>query len=411
MDSKSSVIGLVIENYKEFIDISRSLELLATKKQIYLKILDLSELYQDKKYCQAVKLISIPHETHRITSIKRSQPFSNYKSYEKLCTVVKNKKIAISFLRDCEIIISGIQTIFQRIVYASLGKDILFITYHRHLLFDDTLHRAGSYLNRWAGFMQRYIPQSIQCLFLDKKGVGFADIYLVLGEINRDYLVDNGVCKTSVSLLGSSEYKQNMINKNNVTKKTQLSICYITAAFDWIDDKEGEECQSIKIDKIIKLVERLRGFSLTIRVHPREERQKYDDFSMLYSFVSIEYPSENSIMEDLSRHDIIVGGLSTTLFESMMLEKLCIFYLLEQELDRYRKIMHHYTIRYFMSIQDVEKELLLFDKNPASDKFQEILDQQRSLVAKAIHVEKGITAIEKIADHISDAIYQKEINK
>jgi hypothetical protein len=386
-------IALVVENAKELNDYILVLNNLQTLHNIKVYIIYLAEIYQDKKQDELLKNINFQYEILKIKNIY-TKPFKTYSMFEKIRLVRQNIKDMFDFIQECNLLLSGVQTIFERVLYSQISKHKLPVkafVYHRHLLFDDTVNTSSSKLVHNSIIYGLFSIFNLDGFLIEKKAVGFADKYLVLGDINKSYLIEKGIDATKIVTVGSLEYDD--IESSVLKSDFNISnpkICYITSACEWIGDTEGEEYQKEKIDNFLNYCQKENLKDIIIRLHPREDFEKYEQLKEKYNFIKLQYPSNTKLLEDLQEFDVIVGGFSTVLFEVMLINKKVIFYTLEEEKYRYKSLIDNFTLPYITSMDDFKEEL-----------------QQSNIIngSKFITYDKNEKAIDRIV-----ALLEKELN-
>lgn len=351
-------IALIVENSKELHDYIIVLNKLNCDIKIKLYIVYLAEIYQDLN--QDILLKNINFE-YKILNLKNlyDKSFKEYNLIEKIKLVQNNIKLIYNFIQNCNILLSGIQTVFERVLYCKIKKNklpIKTIVYHRHLLFDDKVNTSSSKLIHNSVVYKLLSLLNLDGLLIEKKAVGFADQYMVLGEINQSYLIEKGINKEKIHKVGSIEYDN--IEQFIIEKKYDLStpnICYITSACEWIGDHEGESYQRSKILNFLEYCKKAKYKKVTIRLHPREDYKKYEILKTNYSFLDLQYPSNNNILQDLSIFDVIIGGFSTVLFEVMLINKRVLFYSLDEEKYRYEDLIEKFDLDVITNVNHFSK--------------------------------------------------------
>lgn len=369
--------ALIVENNKELSDYISILNELHKDSLIFVKLILLAEIYNDLSQYESLKHINFKYEMLVIKN-PYDLSFSKMPFLKKLYIILSNRKRLFHFILDCNILFSGIQTVFERSLFNDIKKskiNIKVISYHRHLLFDDGVNTNLSDNRKYSikKKLSRFI--GLDWMFIDNKGVGFSDKYLVLGEVNKRYLISKGVNSESIFVVGSLEYD----HIPTITKKDETqSACYITGAFEWIGDYEGDTYQNQKIDAYINAFHN-NGSDVWIRVHPRENIKKYNTLKQKYPFVKIQKATDNPLLEDLSRFDVLIGGISTALFEASLLnnDNNIAFVLHVDEFYRYRNLINSIELPYFFSIEESihsmvsgirirEKNVILYDEKESA---------------------------------------------
>lgn len=375
--------GLIVENNKELKDYIDILNKMSLTQELCVKIVLLADLYKDFSQYETLKNIKFNYSLMDIKG-NHNVSFVKLSILDKVVIVLKNKNKIFEFIKDIDILLSGVQTVFQRMLYSQINNNklpIRTVVYHRHLLFDDGVNTAKT----WKSLkIVKYISSvlGLEGFFIDIKAVGFADYYIVLGEVNKKYLVSKGVFPKKVYPLGSLEYDSIEAIATPIKQGTKKSICYITGACEWIGDVEGEFYQKDKLKQYCEFFkDRLDLYEVWIRVHPRESIEKYYNLQTKYPFVKLQYMSDNPLLVDISQFDILIGGMSTVLFEAYLLDKEIIFFILEVEMYRYKKFIQQENIRTISGLSD-----------------NELVGQKQEI--NVISYDKSKKAIERICDFL-----------
>lgn len=375
--------GLIVENNKELKDYIEILNKMSLSQELYVQIVLLADLYQDFSQYETLKKITFNYSlldikgNHNISFVKLSV-------LDKIKIVLKNKKEIFEFVKDIDVLLSGVQTVFQRVLYSQINKNklpIKTVVYHRHLLFDDGVNTAKTWKS---SKIVRYIASvlGLDGFFIDVKAVGFSDYYIVLGEVNKKYLVSKGISAKIIYPLGSLEYDSIEAIATPIKQSTKKTICYITGACEWIGDVEGELYQQDKLKQYCEYFkDKLESYEVWIRVHPRESIEKYQDLQKKHSFINLQHMSDNPLLVDINQFDILIGGMSTVLFEASLLDKEIIFFILEKEMYRYQNF--------------IQQENINTISNLSNDEF---VSQRQKM--NVISYDKSKKAIEQICDFL-----------
>jgi hypothetical protein len=262
-------IGIIFENSKELSDllkVVRSIQFIDIK----VKIISTSNIYHDKDSNEILNKLRDNEEVIFIEKTKKK--FNELTAFQKFLHVKKVEKKLCDYFQDVNIVLSGIQTVFERVLYKNLSKKkIPFLVYHRHLIFGSSFKKSK--LNNV--FLKKIINKlNMNEWFSIIPNVGFGDKYLVLGELNKKYLLENGISSDDICITGSLEYDDINKYKDKNIKTIKNSICYITGAYEWHNYLERENNQKFKIQELITFTQN-NNYDLTIRVHPRENKEKY----------------------------------------------------------------------------------------------------------------------------------------
>jgi len=405
MSQKILLITLCPENSQELDDFIKILNSLARKQKIKVKIISLAKLYRDNLFNNLLNQIQFPYEILEVQPIfKEKTPFPYLHPIKKILTVILNKEKIHNFISNSDIFLVGIQSVFQRLLYCISKAKGKTISFHRAILFP-----IFSKTSRGAGTINKIFKKILKLLRIEyiispKSGIGYADYYFVLGENNKKYLELHGIPSERIFITGSPTYDEvgnfKKLNKRNNLGGKIINLYYITSAFEWIGDEKGESRQRRKIKEIIKLCQTNSNIKLTIRVHPREPTKKYQNLERKYPFLKIDYYKSINLLRDLSKYDIICGGLSNVLFEAMLIDKLVIFYLLKEEVSLYRHILRLTRIKYFTNIEEIEN--FIKKVKDSTRIFSSYLNTQRSIVRKIIYCDSEKKAADRISDLLLD---------
>lgn len=362
--------ALIVENNKELKDYIDILNEISKEKNIFVKIILLADIYKDNAQFETIKFINFPYD---MLCIKNPYNYSFVKlpNLVKIKLVLQNKNKIFNFISDVHVLLSGVQTVFERVLYSQIKSkklDIKTIVYHRHLLFDDGVNTKKNWKSSIL-IKQIFSLFGLQGFFIDVKAVGFADQYIVLGYVNQQYLVNNGILATNVHPLGSLEYDNlDLITEKEINYKKQ--VCYITGACEWIGDIKGEQYQNKKIHEYCNFFEdKLDLYDVWVRVHPREPLDKYKRLQEKYPYIKLQYMTNNPLLFDLNQFDILIGGVSTVLFEANLINKLIVFFLLEEEMYRYHTLIHQLQLQITTCLsmefkfQSNLKNIIYYDKS------------------------------------------------
>jgi len=338
---KNICIGILFENYKELNDLLQVANDLTKKANVTIKIISPSKLYNDSKSDDLLNNQKEEIDIYYISPHK-TKKFQLLSSIEKFFIVLKERKKMIQFFNDVDIVLSGVQIIFERLLYKELKKNnIKFFVYHRHLLFKNNINKKNPvYDIPLFKFFASFL--NLDCIVSEIPNIGFADKYLVLGKVNSDYLLSFGVNKEDISVVGSLEYDDIELPLIDTNKKIKKQICYITSAFESIKHFRGEMNEQKKIIELIQYINKNSDeYELTIRIHPRANYEKYEKLQKEYPFVLLEYPNANSIIYDLYKYDLNIGGFSTAMFEIALFNKPILFYCFDEEIEEYSAILKY----------------------------------------------------------------------
>ena len=385
-------ISLIVENSKEFNDYIAVLNKLNLSLDIKVKIIYLANIYYDDKQEVLLDKIEFDYEVLSIENIY-NKPFKDYSLLEKIILIKSNTAHMLNFIKGCTILLSGVQTIFERVLYSQIKKynlQIKTIVYHRHMLFDDRVNTASSLvIHNW--FVYTLLSFfNMDGFLIEKKAVGYADKYLVLGEINKAYLIEKGIKKNKIECVGSIEYddleKFRLFASTNKVKK----YCYITSACEWIGDTEGEDYQKERLNNFLEYCKRENIREVTIRIHPREDVSKYEKLRQKFDFIKLQYPSINPLLEDLKEFDIFIGSLSTVLFEVLLINKKVIFYVLDEEMYRYEHLLQKFSLPYITKIEELKNCLAKYNNIDGSkfityNKNEKAIDRITNVIKKELN--------------------------
>ena len=412
------VVCACVENGQELLDLARVVRALyAVGVPIKLKLVSLEDIYQDRNLARIRHRLPFERDVLVVpTYFGRKKPFAYYPPLLKALTVLCTRRKLLSFCQGSDLAIVGIQSVFQRMLYAHFSNNMLFVSLHRALLFRThaKVNRAHEPLFRFADNLVRMI--SLQFMLPVKPGVGYADYYFELGQVNRDYLVEQGVNSRKVLVTGSPTYDWFYTESGELRDITPRSfsvtqrparLCYVTGAYEWIGDTLGEGFQRRKIANLVEFARLQSDVKVTIRVHPREPREKYERLVRMYPHIRLEYyDPRRDVFQDLEKYDVVIGTISQVMYDSVLMGKTAIFYLLPEELERYEKFFRKVGLETVQSFEQVVNliEMVLAGRIA---RIREYTDVQRSAVRKIIYLPE-IKPSELIAKNLHRLLAQEE---
>lgn len=412
MHKKYFVIILCAENSQELADFIDALNFLSNVVQIKVNIVSLELLYHDLLFNKMLRDRALfDYEVLRVAPVFKSEcPFPYLDAKKKVLTVLKRKGQIVRFAKTGDLVLVGIQAVFQRLLYSQL-KDRPFVAFHRAILFD---HQGRT--NRSQGLLCRGLSPLLKLMRLDyligpKSGVGYASHYLVVGDLNREYLESNDISPGRIVVVGSPTYDvvgRYCSSGEQASGNKPLRFYFITSAFEWIGDEEGECWQKKKIREFINLARNNNDISLTIRVHPRETADKYELLKKKFPFIKIDHYSSTDLFADLAKYDVICGGFSTVLFEAMLINKPVIYYLTQEEQARYQYGIEQTKLQYFTNIKEVNAMIQNRFLGGDKESMKQLLENQQQIVSRVIYSDSKENAAERIAVVLLDIIKNKK---
>ena len=122
MDKSTNQLGVIAENYNELKDLlDLALDFIKINKDYSIKVLSTSKIYNDFK-AEKLLLDLKKHVDVFFLPAPKNKTFSQMNAFEKLLYVYKVKRDCINFFSDVNFVLSGIQIIFERIIYNDLRK-------------------------------------------------------------------------------------------------------------------------------------------------------------------------------------------------------------------------------------------------------------------------------------------------
>ena len=401
MNKERFVITLCAENSQELADFVDVLNILSKIVTIKVNIVSLELLYHDLLFNGVLcKKALFDHEVLKVAPLFKSKysfPYLNAK--KKVLTVLKRKNQIVRFAKTGDLVLVGIQAVFQRLLYSQL-KDRPVVAFHRAILFN---HQGRT--NRSRGLLCRGLGQLLKLMSLDyligpKSGVGYASHYLVVGNLNKEYLESNDISPDRVTVVGSPTYDvvdRYYSSGEQASGNKPLRIYFITSAFEWIGDEKGEYWQKEKIREFIDLARNSNDIDLTIRVHPRESSEKYELLKKNFPFIRIDQYNSTDLFADLAKYDVVCGGFSTVLFEAMLISKPVICYLTEDEQKRYKYGIEQTELQYFTNIKEVNAMIQNRFLGGDKESTKQLLEKQKETVRRIIYFDPEESASERIA--------------
>lgn len=408
MNEKTFIITLCLENSQELAEYVNVLNHLSDITAIRVNIISLELLYHDLLFSEILReRARFDYKVLKIAPVfKLNRPFTYLSSAQKAITVLKRRKEIIRFAEASNLVLVGIQSVFQRLLYSCL-KDRPFIAFHRAILFE-----YGGETSRTQRSFARHLGRLLKLIGLDylispQSGVGYAHHYLVIGHQNKSYLEFNGISSDQITVVGSPNYdaisRYRSSEKQNLASEP-LQVYFITSACEWIGDEERERDQKQKIEEIIDFANNNRHIRLTIRVHPRENAEKYTLLKKQFPFIEIDQYKSTDLFAYLAEYDVIIGGFSTVLFESMLINKPIICYLLEEELEKYRNAVEQTKMPYFTSFDDIKATIQNTFLSGGDGKIDEYLKKQQEPMSRVIYFDDKQSSSKRIAHLLLESI-------
>ena len=406
------VICACVENGQELLDLAKVVEALRSAEvPVRVKLISLEKVYQDRNLTWVRRNLPLWEEVLIVSIPFSKKPFAYYPLLLKAWAVLSARRKILSFCQESDLILVGIQSVFQRMLYASHSRHTPFVSMHRALLFnvEAKFNRARDLRFRLLYPLIRKSP--MQFMFPTTPGVGYTDYYFEIGQVNKEYLVEQGVDPERIFITGSPTYDWFYTesgklkiggdgSKPSFEPRRPVRLCYITGAYEWVGDNVGEKFQKQKIAELIDFTRLRADVSMTIRVHPRERLEKYKLLVKTCPHVSLEqYNPRRSIFEDLDKYDVVIGTISQVLYDSVLMGKLVIFYSLPGEIQRYDKFFQRTGIQPVQSFEEVVDLIEGILANGTTRKLKEYREAQSEAVKKIIHL-PPVKPSELIATHL-----------
>tara|TARA_Y100001970_G_scaffold292648_1_gene434832 strand:+ start:257 stop:1351 length:1095 start_codon:yes stop_codon:yes gene_type:complete len=186
--------------------------------------------------------------------------------------------------------------------------------------------------------------------------------HYVSGEENKKIILNNFQNITSksekIKCFGVPRYNNLVDRKNEYRYKEIKNVLYLTTAAEYHDYKILQEWHDSEM-KILKSLIENSSYNYRIRVHPRDNLDKYKEFSVN----NITSAKENSLYTDVSWCDIVVTIPSSTFFEINYFGKP---FLILWPFDYNTEVFHPDIT----SIESLEKKLNKLDKKELTNKFK-----------------------------------------
>ena len=360
-------IVLITENSREMADLLHAIELLRDRIGVELSVISLAEIYKDKSLEYVIDSNRPLINNLLIVKNYSGKNFTSLSKISKLLLALSVRRVIHQFAKNADIVLSGVQIIFQRLLYIDMRNSAPFYVYHRHLIFNIGGYNCSintSISIRLGKLLKLLLPNGLE---LEHYVTGYADRYMVLGPENKAFLIARSVPEDAIFCTGSVEFDhlsvRNKIANQYLPKcrasdstESSISICYVTGAFKSAKDWEGSRLQLIKLKQFISYFQNnnlLNGkkVSLTIRVHPRESKYDYAELAVKYPLVNFQYACDTNapLLDDLSKFDLLIGGVSTALFEASLVKIPILFYLMRPEYSKYESIVENIDSRFVIS--------------------------------------------------------------
>lgn len=220
----------------------------------------------------------------------------------------------IKLVKDVDAVICGIDGSFQR-AFVSKAKKYGKKTFQLliSLIFDQDMKTTNlkdrmifSILSMFN--MNYYYYGKICSAEFDRVYVcgGVVKEALLAGGVREDVIRVSGIPRFA-SLFESCEMKK--------SKAGKFRILYISGAFGWHRDYEGESIERYALGKLVEIIERDARFEFTIKMHPRADMKCYE---WLNDNNHIRIETNRDLAELYSQNDIVMSLRSTCMFESIV---------------------------------------------------------------------------------------------
>jgi hypothetical protein len=130
--------------------------------------------------------------------------------------------------------------------------------------------------------------------------------------------------KTPIETTGIPRFAP-LCGRTPASAVNRRSAVYVTGAFLWHHNAAFDRCQQRDLDALAAALPS-RGWQLTIRVHPREDRARYIRFTGQPG-VTISESSDVPLWDLLSSADVVIASVSTAGFEALALGRPLVVYL------------------------------------------------------------------------------------
>lgn len=386
----SKKIALIFENVKEFNDLISICNTLAININIDVHIILLSEIYCDNKIEILLEKAKFNYILYKVKNTLH-KPFKEYSIIEKIRFVYKYKNELIDYFikSDITLLLSGVQIIFQRVLYDSIQEKklgIKTVLLHRHLLYDDGYRQHDNNIFFSDAVFGLLRSVGLGGYLIKNVGVGYADDYIVTGEVTKDYLVEKGINQKNIHCLGSLEFDNYTYKSREYQRKK--SLCFATSSPIAIGDTKLAKLQLERIEIFLDAFSDTENYSLTIRIHPRDFPEQYNSLKNKFKF-NFEQSKGLNILDEINSYDIIIGGFSTLLFEALQIGMSVIFYITEDELSRYKNFIEKYEIPFTTDLKDYKSFIVNKNNFPNYNKFFTI-DDRSSLNKITMYLSENI---------------------
>jgi len=255
------------------------------------------------------------------------------------------------------------------------------------------------------------------------QGVGFQNTdfdrfqnvhFAVYGEPEKKTLTASGISAKNIHITGSTLF-EDLQKKKGKRRKELKHITIITQPF--VEEKIWSKKQKkLFLLSLKKIMEKLPNKTVTIKIHPIEDKRVYKKFFRNLSNCRI---VDEKLCEVLSKTDIVIGNYSTALIEAMVLDKpLMIFdplkylttpptsiYLTELQKGIFSDIIAKKNIEegyvpYFSDIHQLIDNIEKFFDSPNLEKH---LKERRKFLNKHIKIEgSAAKEIVEIITHLAE---------
>jgi hypothetical protein len=320
--------------------------------------------------------------------------FKQLSTLKKVLIILSNIPILIQIKKDHKInyILSGVPLIFHRLARL-FSPRLIHLAYIRGLLLYS--QKTTSVSDRLY-FLIKKLSGNISIRFFNNY---YADYIFTIGAINKNTLMERHLPETNIYLSGPLVLDQySKLEDKAQTGSFKKELVYITQAYLWHLDTHGHAEQLASIEYLLSWLSThcTDDFLFTIRVHPRDEKDIYQNLVQKFPVVGrIDTSPASDFLQSISRNRILVSGLSTLAFEWIYLGGQCLFYTSPDQFNLSREMYERLGISPYLEA----KELLTAVRSGKYQDHKDLMDK--------IFYRHPMTNLKFVVTTITDVINQR----